>query len=99
MGAFIGLVATAIMFYYSVVAGWCLYYLSQSLQFGLPSNYEQAMSIWNSFHAQGIPVFTHGVVMLLGSWVVIKGISSIEKVNKILIPFIPHFACFIGESN
>ena len=46
------------------------------------------MSIWNSFHAQGIPVFTHGIVMLLGSWVVIKGISSIEKVNKILIPLL-----------
>ena len=88
MGAFIGLVATAIMFYYSVVAGWCLYYLSQSLQSGLPNSYEQAMGVWNSFHEQGIPVFTHGIVMLLGSWVVIKGISSIEKVNKILIPLL-----------
>src|SRR5690554_6790642 len=27
MGGFIGFVATAIMFYYSVVAGWCMYYL------------------------------------------------------------------------
>ena len=26
MGAFVGFVATAIMFYYSVVAGWCVYY-------------------------------------------------------------------------
>src|SRR5690625_4063216 len=30
MGAFIGFVATAIMFYYSVVAGWALYYLVES---------------------------------------------------------------------
>ena len=98
MGSFIGFVATAIMFYYSVVAGWCLYYLSQSLQSGLPNSYEQAMDAWNSFHAQGIPVFTHGIIMILGSWVVIKGISSIEKVNKIKlkIKHCHNFIAFIG---
>ena len=31
MGAFIGFVTTAIMFYYSVVAGWCMKYLVGSL--------------------------------------------------------------------
>mgnify|MGYP003343448548 CR=1 FL=1 len=88
MGAFIGFVATAIMFYYSVVAGWCIYYLFESLQFGLPNNYQDALNVWDQFHGRGIPVLTHGIIMSLGSWVVIKGISSIEKANKILIPIL-----------
>jgi NSS family neurotransmitter:Na+ symporter len=86
MGGFIGFVATAIMFYYSVVAGWCLYYLIQSVGMGLPETYTQSMEIWDSFHAAGTPLILHAVVMLLGGFVVIKGISSIEKVNKVLIP-------------
>lgn len=86
MGGFIGFVATAIMFYYSVVAGWCLYYLIQSVGVGLPDNYEQSLQVWDNFHAAGLPVVFHGIIMLFGGFVVIKGISSIEKVNKILIP-------------
>ena len=41
MGGFVGFVATAIMFYYSVVAGWCLYYLTQAIFAPLPE-YSQA---------------------------------------------------------
>ena len=86
MGGFIGFVATAIMFYYSVVAGWCLYYLFQSLTSTLPSTYEQSLILWESYHHSGMPVLTHAVIMLFGGIVVIKGISSIERVNKVLIP-------------
>ena len=86
MGGFIGFVATAIMFYYSVVAGWCLYYLAQAIGGGLPDNYKQSIELWDSYHAAELPVLTHGVIMLLGGFVVVRGIKSIEKVNKILIP-------------
>lgn len=86
MGGFIGFVATAIMFYYSVVAGWCLYYLYQSIGVGLPDTYEASVVIWDSFHSNGLPVFFHAIIMFFGAIVVIKGISSIERVNKILIP-------------
>ncbi len=86
MGGFVGFVATAIMFYYSVVAGWCLYYLSQSIFSPLPETADQALGIWNTFQASNWPIVTHGVVMLLGGYVILKGIKSIEKVNKILIP-------------
>ncbi len=86
MGGFIGFVATAIMFYYSVVAGWCLYYLYQSIVVGLPDTYQASIQIWDSFHANGLPVLFHAVIMFFGGLVVIKGIPSIERVNKILIP-------------
>jgi NSS family neurotransmitter:Na+ symporter len=86
MGGFIGFVATAIMFYYSVVAGWCLYYLFQSASSALPDTYEQSLMVWESYQNSGMPLFTHAIIMLFGGLVVIRGISSIEKINKILIP-------------
>ena len=42
MGAFIAFVATAIMFYYSVVAGWCVYYFSQMVLNPLPISTESS---------------------------------------------------------
>src|SRR5690554_5694858 len=86
MGGFIGFVATAIMFYYSVVAGWCLFYLTESVTTTLPTTFEQSMSVWNGFQSSNWPVVTHFIAMFFGGVVVIKGIKSIEKVNKILIP-------------
>ncbi len=86
MGAFIGFVATAIMFYYSVVAGWCVYYFSQMVINPLPVSTESSMAIWNGFQAGYGPVFFHFLAIGVGGLVVLRGVRSIERVNKILIP-------------
>ncbi len=86
LGGFVAFVATAIMFYYSVVASWCLYYLVTSITTALPADLQQATGIWEGFQGSNWPVIGHGLIMGLGGFVVIKGISSIEKVNKVLIP-------------
>ena len=86
MGAFIGFVAAAIMFYYSVVAGWCIYYFITMFREPLPLTTEAAQGVWDGFQAGGLPIFFHGAAMLLGGLAVWKGIKSIERVNKILIP-------------
>lgn len=86
LGAFVGLVATAIMCYYSVVAGWCIYYLLDTSTKALPTNPEEAEIIWNSFQYSGLPVLFHAVAIAAGGLVVARGIGSIERVNKILIP-------------
>lgn len=86
MGSFIGFVATAIMFYYSVVAGWCLYYLIESLTSELPATVEQASMVWDGFQGSALPSVFHALMMGLGGFIVVKGISSIERINKILIP-------------
>lgn len=86
MGSFIGFVATAIMFYYSVVAGWCLYYLFESVTSSLPSSMAQAEAVWYGFQGSAWPSVFHAVMMGLGGFIVVKGISSIERINKILIP-------------
>ena len=86
MGAFVGFVATAIMFYYSVVAGWCVYYLVKMASEPLPLSAEAAQSIWDGFQSGGLPVAFHALAMGLGAVVVWNGIKSIERANLVLIP-------------
>lgn len=86
MGAFVGFVATAIMFYYSVVAGWCVYYLLKTSTAPLPLSTVVAQDVWNNFQGSGFPVAFHALAMGLGAFVVWNGIRSIERANRILIP-------------
>ena len=86
MGAFVGFVATAIMFYYSVVAGWSLYYFVESIIAPLPQNVEEANVVWNSFQSSAMPSIFHAIMITLGGLVILKGVKSIERMNKILIP-------------
>ncbi len=86
MGAFIGFVATAIMFYYSVVAGWCIFYFIEMLTNPLPLTNEAAEGVWDGFQAGGTPVFFHAMAMGIGALAVWKGVGSIERINKVLIP-------------
>lgn len=88
MGGFVGLVATAIMFYYSVVAGWCLHYLSQTVLGTLPADAAQAKAGWDAFHAGGQPLLFHAMAMGFGGVAVFRGIRSIERVNRVLIPIL-----------
>lgn len=86
MGAFVGCVAMGIMFYYSVVAGWCFFYFGTALSGGLPADLEGAKSLWDGFQSGWLPVAFHALAMGLGGWVVLNGVKSIERVNKVLIP-------------
>lgn len=86
LGGFVGFVSTAIMFYYSVVASWCLYYLFNAVVSSLPESLSQANDFWNGFQGSAWPPALHAFIMLMGGIVVIKGISTIERVNKVLIP-------------
>ncbi|MDH3334842.1 MAG: sodium-dependent transporter, partial [Gammaproteobacteria bacterium] len=79
MGAFVGFVATAIMFYYSVVAGWCIYYLMKMTVSPLPLSAEAAQGVWDGFQGGGFPVGFHALAMGLGAVVVWNGIRSIER--------------------
>jgi len=86
MGAFMGFVAAAIMFYYSVVAGWCMYYFVNMTGGNLPLTAEAGQNIWDNFQSSGFPVMFHALAMGLGAIAVWRGVRSIEKVNRILIP-------------
>ncbi|MEX2117577.1 MAG: sodium-dependent transporter [Bacteroidota bacterium] len=86
MGAFVGFVTTAIMFYYSVVAGWCMKYLTSSLSGSLLTTGDY-ISLWESFTGGYEPILFHAIAMAIGGFVIYKGVvRGIERTNRILIP-------------
>ena len=86
IGSFVAFVPLAITFFYSVVVGWCIYYFAFMALNPLPENFDSAMSIWNNYQSGYWPLITHAIAILFGALAIWKGINSIEKVNKILIP-------------
>lgn len=94
LGSFVVLTSLGIMFYYSVVTGWCLYYMLSALGgslFRAPSD-----RFWESF-AQGSlwPLLFHAVVLVLAALVIGKGVrKGIEQVSGFMIPVL--FLLLIG---
>ncbi len=86
IGSFVAFVPLAITFFYTVVVGWCIYYFVYMTFHPLPADFESAMLIWDNYQASIWPLFTHAAAILFGALAIWRGINSIEKVNKILIP-------------
>jgi SNF family Na+-dependent transporter len=84
MGAWVAWCATAIMFYYSVVAGWTLRYFwagaSGELQGEIPG------ALWARYPETWVAVLTHAIAIGFGVWVISKGVRGIERVTNILLP-------------
>ncbi|MFC2169444.1 sodium-dependent transporter [Acidobacteriota bacterium] len=95
MGTFVALVTTSIMFYYSVVTGWCLkYFYAASFQGIIGKN---SLAFWRSFTSSWEPVLFHFFAMGIGVFIIYAGVvRGIERANKILIPtlfFLMIIAC------
>jgi NSS family neurotransmitter:Na+ symporter len=86
MGGWVALCATAIMFYYSVVAGWCLRYFLASLTGELAAADPQGY--WSSYAGTHQAFFTHAAALTLALGVVWFGVRGIERVAKLLIPLL-----------
>ncbi len=84
MGAWIAFVATAIMFYYSVVMGWTIRFFVGTVTGEVPGATPSAF--WDGFHSTPGALLTHLVAMGLGVFVVSKGVKGIETAAKFLIP-------------
>lgn len=84
MGAWVAWCATAIMFYYSVVMGWTIRFFVAAVSGDIPSSPPEAF--WEGFHSTPSALITHGVAMLLATFVVSRGVKGIEKAASILIP-------------
>jgi len=86
MGAFIVFVSTAIMFYYSVVTGWCLRYFFSSVSGNL-FKVDDYQAYWNNFANGYEPLLFHFIAISLVAFVVLKGVTKgIETVTKFLVP-------------
>jgi NSS family neurotransmitter:Na+ symporter len=84
MGAWVAFVAVAIMFYYSVVTGWTIRYTVAAALGEIPG--PSPGRFWFSYTGSWMPVLTHGVAMMLAALVVARGIGTIERVSKIMMP-------------
>jgi neurotransmitter:Na+ symporter, NSS family len=86
MGAWVALCASAIMFYYSVVSGWCLRYLFGAVTGELPG--AEPGALWESFGGSPAALVTHALALGLAVGVVWFGVRGIERVAKVLIPLL-----------
>lgn len=86
MGAWVVFVSTAIMFYYSVVTGWCMRYFFTAASGDLFST-SNHLQYWETFSSGLQPLMFHFIAILLVAFVVIKGITKgIERITRLLVP-------------
>jgi len=85
MGAWVGFCTMGIMFYYSVVAGWCLkYFMAGAFEREVGA---RSVAYWDSFTSSYQPLLFHFIAMVLGSYIIYRGVvRGIEAANKFLIP-------------
>ncbi|MGH7606148.1 MAG: sodium-dependent transporter, partial [Gemmatimonadales bacterium] len=84
MGAFVAFVATAIMFYYSVITGWTIRYVAAALTGEIPRI--EPGAFWRDYTTSWWPILTHGIAMGLGIWVIGRGVRAIERVARVMMP-------------
>jgi NSS family neurotransmitter:Na+ symporter len=84
MGAWVAWTAIAIMFYYSVVAGWTFRYVAAAVLGEIPG--ADPGSFWNTYTHSAWPVLTHALALTSGVWLIGRGIRAIEVVARYLMP-------------
>ena len=86
MGGFVVFCTLGIMFYYSVVTGWCLYYFIQSMSGGLFST--EPKVFWDNFNQTPYTALIfHAIAIGLSVVVLIQGVQKgIEAFNRWMIP-------------
>jgi NSS family neurotransmitter:Na+ symporter len=88
LGAFVGLCTCFIMFYYSVVTGWCIKYFFATLSSGLGrGDYE---TYWQNLTTGNLqPIAFHFLALVVGCFIISRGVvKGIERTNRLLIPIL-----------
>ena len=88
MGAFVGVCTCFILFYYSVVTGWCFKYFVATLGSGTMGS--DSETYWQSFTSGGFqPAVFHLAAMVIGCLIIYRGVvRGIERTNRILVPLL-----------
>jgi len=85
MGGFVALITGGIMFYYSVVTGWCLRYLVGTLSGAV--NGATGPEFWHAFAGSWQALGYHGAAAVIAGLVVGAGVRlGIEGSAKVMIP-------------
>ncbi|MHC4992178.1 MAG: sodium-dependent transporter [Planctomycetota bacterium] len=88
LGFFVAMCTIFIMFYYSVVTGWCLRYVGQAVAGGLSDlTRDSSTELFTTTASGGSAVVFHALSMLIAAGVVMFGVTrGIERVCRLLIP-------------
>lgn len=86
MGAWVALTATAIMFYYAVVAGWCLRYFFAAATGELGA--ADPAALWDGLAGSGTAVWMQAATLALCFAVVWFGVRGIERVSLVVMPIL-----------
>jgi NSS family neurotransmitter:Na+ symporter len=91
MGGWVAWCTVAILFYYSVVMGWCLRFLIASATSAVGWSAElpgtAPGALWTSFTGSGWqPLLMHAAAIALGAFVVARGVRGIERAARVLMP-------------
>ena len=84
MGAWVALCSILIMFYYGVVAGWCLRYFSAAVTGELPG--PSPTALWESYAGSEWAVVTLVLSIALAVLAVGRGVRGIEIATQIMMP-------------
>lgn len=85
IGGFIAAVTGGIMFYYSVVTGWALFYTLSSII--VPGRMFESENFWKSFQSSGLPVVLLLISVVVVAYILSRGVSGgIEKATRVMIP-------------
>lgn len=84
MGGWVALCATMIMFYYTVVTGWCIRYFYAAVAGEVPG--AEPGALWEAYSGSGWAVLTMLLGLGLGIWIVARGIRGIETAARVLMP-------------
>ncbi len=86
-GGWICFVCAAITFYYVIVLGWSLRYLTFALQGTFTTKVDTEL-VWNTFTSNPVEgVLFQVIALILVGYVLIKGVNKgLEKAGKIMIP-------------
>ncbi len=90
------LAAMFVLFFYTVMTGWTLWYVIEGLNFGGAAWMEDPASFFNNKVETGpMTILFHGIVSAITIYIVSRGISGgIEKVTSIIIPAL--FVIIVG---
>ena len=89
IGAWVGFVCIAIMFYYSVVSGWTIKYVLLSVS-GEFSPESDTTTIWNAFSTNPRQtILFHLIAMFTAFLILYQGVSKgIERFSRIMLPLL-----------
>ncbi|VDK37142.1 unnamed protein product [Taenia asiatica] len=87
VGSWITAIAFLISAYFSVVVGWCFYYLYVSCTWAeLPSTEPESRDIFENFTRTYWPLVHHTLCLMICGITVFKGVKGIEFANSCLVP-------------